>query len=226
MQRENWEFETHRSANTCARAAWSGRWSVIGTAGQPAEPWRCCTNRHWPARCPPTGFLPADAIRRWSAEGGHPIQDLTAENDLTPLPRWAPGGSPLSAQEIRHCMSGARSRKFLKELATDESFGAPPRKRASCGPAGETGLNTRQPSGLADETRAPPGPPSAHGARPRRRSHIREPAPESRPHRHGWRQWPEPVALACDGARHRATRRSPPTARGAPDGQRVDEDHA
>ena len=32
------------------------------------------------------------------------------------------GGSPLSAQEIRHCMSGARSRAFLKELATDESF--------------------------------------------------------------------------------------------------------
>ena len=32
------------------------------------------------------------------------------------------GGSPLSAQEIRHCMSGVRSRKFLKELATDESF--------------------------------------------------------------------------------------------------------
>ncbi len=32
------------------------------------------------------------------------------------------GGSPLSAQEIRHCMSGARSRQFLKELATDESF--------------------------------------------------------------------------------------------------------
>ena len=29
-------------------------------------------------------YLP-DAIRHWSAEGGHPIQDLTAENDLTPL---------------------------------------------------------------------------------------------------------------------------------------------
>ena len=52
---------------------------------------RCCTNRHWPARCQPTGFLPADAIRRWSAEGGHPIQDLTAEDDLTPLPSWPPG---------------------------------------------------------------------------------------------------------------------------------------
>ena len=32
------------------------------------------------------------------------------------------GGSPLSAQEIRHCMSGTRSRMFLKELATDQSF--------------------------------------------------------------------------------------------------------
>ena len=26
-----------------------------------------------------------------SAEGGHPIQDRTAEDDLTPLPGWAPG---------------------------------------------------------------------------------------------------------------------------------------
>jgi hypothetical protein len=32
------------------------------------------------------------------------------------------GGSPLSAQEIRHCMSKKRSREFLKELATDPSF--------------------------------------------------------------------------------------------------------
>ena len=32
------------------------------------------------------------------------------------------GGSPLSAQEIRHCMSGPRSREFLKELATEQSF--------------------------------------------------------------------------------------------------------
>ena len=32
------------------------------------------------------------------------------------------GGSPLSAQEIRHCMSGKRSREFLKKLATDQSF--------------------------------------------------------------------------------------------------------
>ena len=32
------------------------------------------------------------------------------------------GGSPLSAQEIRHCMSGPRSRKFLKQLAQEPNF--------------------------------------------------------------------------------------------------------
>ena len=43
---------------------------------------RCCTNRHWPARCSPTGSSPADAIRHLSAESGHPIEDLTAEDDF------------------------------------------------------------------------------------------------------------------------------------------------
>ena len=57
---------------------------------------RCCTNRPWPARCPPTGSSPADAIRHWSAEGGHPIEDLTAEDDLTPLPSWTPGAKAIS----------------------------------------------------------------------------------------------------------------------------------
>ena len=32
------------------------------------------------------------------------------------------GGSPLSAQEIRHCMSDARSRAFLRTLTNDDSF--------------------------------------------------------------------------------------------------------
>ena len=57
---------------------------------------RRCTNRHGPARCSPTGSSPADAIRHWSAEGGHPIQDLTAEDDFTPLPGWAPGAKTSS----------------------------------------------------------------------------------------------------------------------------------
>ena len=46
---------------------------------------RCCTNRHWPARCQPTGSSPTDAIRRWSADGGHPIQDRAAEHGLCAL---------------------------------------------------------------------------------------------------------------------------------------------
>ena len=33
-------------------------------------------------------------------------------------------GSPLSSQEIRHCMSKPRSREFLKRLVNDESFAA------------------------------------------------------------------------------------------------------
>ncbi len=57
---------------------------------------RCCTNRDWPARCPPTGSSPVEAIRHGSAEGGHPIEDRTAEDDLTPLPGWAPGPEALS----------------------------------------------------------------------------------------------------------------------------------
>ena len=57
---------------------------------------RCCTNRHWPARCQSTGSSPADAIRHGSAEGGHSIQDLTAEDGLTPLPSWAPGAKAIS----------------------------------------------------------------------------------------------------------------------------------
>ena len=58
---------------------------------------RCCTNRHWPARCQSTGSSsPADAIRHWPAEGGHPIEDLTAEDDLTPLPGWTPGAKAIS----------------------------------------------------------------------------------------------------------------------------------
>ena len=52
---------------------------------------RCCTNPHWPARCQPTGFSPADAIRHWSAEGGYPIQDFAAEDHLNSPARLGSG---------------------------------------------------------------------------------------------------------------------------------------
>ena len=85
----------------------SGQKAGVSAADRPVAAWaaiagrlvgvgRCCMNRHWPARCPPTEFLPADAIRRWSAKGGHPIQDLTADDDLAPLPGWAPGAKTIS----------------------------------------------------------------------------------------------------------------------------------
>ena len=35
-------------------------------------------------------------MAHWSAEGGHPIQDLIAEDDLTPLPGWTPGAKAIS----------------------------------------------------------------------------------------------------------------------------------
>ena len=68
----------------------------VSTGPGARERWRCCTNRHWPARGQSTGSSPADAIRHWSAESGHPIQDLTAEDYLTPLPGWAPGAKAIS----------------------------------------------------------------------------------------------------------------------------------
>ena len=58
------------------------RRGCVGDSHRPrCGPWRCCTNRHGPARCQPTGSSPADAIRHWSAEGG---------------PGWAPDAKILS----------------------------------------------------------------------------------------------------------------------------------
>ena len=37
-----------------------------------------------------------DMTTDWSAELGHPIEDLTAEDDLTPLPRWTPGAQTIA----------------------------------------------------------------------------------------------------------------------------------
>ena len=77
----------HRLSNEDIRAGYQ----LHGRASR-----RCCTNRQWPARGQSTGSSPADAIRHWSAEGGHPIEDLTAENGLTPLPSWTPGAKAIA----------------------------------------------------------------------------------------------------------------------------------
>ncbi len=81
-----------RACPRASPAGLSGR--SYGATKRPR--WRCCTNRHGTARCPPTGSSPADAVRHWSAEGGHPIQDLSAKDGLTPLPSWTPGAKTIA----------------------------------------------------------------------------------------------------------------------------------
>ena len=45
-------------------------------------------------RTMPTGrILTCRCDMHWSAEGGHPIEDLTAEDDLTHLPSWTPASA-------------------------------------------------------------------------------------------------------------------------------------
>ena len=114
-QHEAEASEGARRATAEASASWAlvgtGRWSarrkvsvvIEVLKGESLESLsrrhgvrRCCTNRHWPARCQSTRSSPADAIRHWSAEGGHPIEDLTAEDGLTPLPSWTPGAKAIA----------------------------------------------------------------------------------------------------------------------------------
>ena len=217
IQRENWEFETHSIPVRRWRTAWR---TACQAAGVPTRFLHDC--RRTAARNLIRASVPERVATLLT---GHKTRAIFDRYNIINEQEQLEAGDQLVAylgSTHRRCpVAGGPTRPAPPLRAPRRPFAscdAPPRKRASGGAAGETGLDTRQPSGLADETRAPPGPPSAHGARPRRRRHIREPAPESRPHRHGWRQWPEPVAPAWDGARRRATRRSPPTARGVPDG--------
>ena len=78
------------------RRLWAAAESVAIGFGGDAVVWRCCTNRNWPARGQSTRSSPADAIRHWWAEGGHPIEDLTAEDGLTSLPSWTPGAKAIA----------------------------------------------------------------------------------------------------------------------------------
>ncbi len=84
-------LSSDRPTRSMTNRLWSSRRIIANELPGAGCSRRCCTNRHGPARCPPTGSSPVEAIRHGSAEGGHPIEDLTAEDDLTPLPGWPPG---------------------------------------------------------------------------------------------------------------------------------------
>ena len=49
--------------------------------------WRWCADAGSPTRFNPSSPSPTDAVRDGSAKLGHPVQNVTREHDLTPLPR-------------------------------------------------------------------------------------------------------------------------------------------
>ena len=126
---------------------------------------RCCTNRDWPARCQPTGSSPADAIRHGSAEGGHPIEDFTAEDDLTPLPSWAPGAKALSVCDTRaRAPSGTRRRV---SYPVSDSMSCRRRARGPV-PCAVRALRSARTDGLGDRSlfsRSRPPPPARSSLR-------------------------------------------------------------
>ena len=51
------------------------------------ERWRWCADAGRPTRFKPSSPSPTDAVRDGSAKLGHPVQNVTREHGLTPLPR-------------------------------------------------------------------------------------------------------------------------------------------
>ena len=49
--------------------------------------WRWCADADRPTRFKPSSPSPTDAVRDGSAKLGHPVQNVTREHGLTPLPR-------------------------------------------------------------------------------------------------------------------------------------------
>ena len=49
--------------------------------------WRWCADAGRPTRFKPSSPSPTDAVRDGSAKLGHPVQNVTREHGLTPLPR-------------------------------------------------------------------------------------------------------------------------------------------
>ena len=52
-----------------------------------ASSWRWCADAGRPTRFKPSSPSPTDAVRDGSAKLGHPVQNVTREHGLTPLPR-------------------------------------------------------------------------------------------------------------------------------------------
>ena len=91
----------------------------------------------------------------------HPQRTRTARGRR---PAGRLSGAARTGDAARQAAPPSRHRRPAPHTASPPRAAHHRVSRASGGPAGETGLDTRQPAGLADEPRAPPSPPSAHGA--------------------------------------------------------------
>ena len=81
---EDWSgplrLPTPAAALTEGTAPWQKTW-------QPGEHRRWCADAGRPTRFNPSSPSPTDAVRDGSAKLGHPVQNVTREHGLTPLPR-------------------------------------------------------------------------------------------------------------------------------------------
>ena len=91
---------------------------------------------HWPARCQSTRSSPADAIRHWSAEGGHPIEDLTRA-------RACAAASAVTAGRRSQAFLGPMLRAGVRRCTRDETD--EPDCWARIGARGTRGLGFQRP---------------------------------------------------------------------------------
>ena len=62
-------------------------WSILSERDLPDVLRRWCADAGRPTRFKPSSPSPTDAVRDGSAKLGHPVQNVTREHGLTPLPR-------------------------------------------------------------------------------------------------------------------------------------------
>ena len=77
----------HRQLRTDPFFAQSGLMAMRPRFARESEARRWCADAGRPTRFKPSSPSPTDAVRDGSAKLGHPVQNVTREHGLTPLPR-------------------------------------------------------------------------------------------------------------------------------------------